>query len=86
MPRAISMRHTIVPSGDRDAFRLRAGETRAHYVGAGCRYWLYEEDVLPGAYVEFYEAADKATLAKAHQARPDQAHPGARLYVEVELS
>lgn len=86
MSRAISMRHTVVPSAERDEFRARARESRSHYTGAGCRYWLYEEDALPGAYVEFCEASDKVTLAQAHQARPDRALQGARMYIEVELT
>lgn len=86
MPRAISMQHTVVPSGERKEFRARARAMREHYADAGCRYWLYEEDALAGAYVEFYEASDKATLAKAHHARPDHALRGVRLYIEVELT
>ena len=86
MPRAITMRHTVVPSGERNEFRARARAMREHYADAGCRYWLYEEDALPGAYVEFYEASDKETLAKAHRARPDHALEGARMYIEVEFT
>ena len=86
MPRAISMRHTVVPSAEREAFRNRARDTRAHYAGAGCRYWLYEEDALPGAYVEFYEAADRATLVKAHESRQEQAQLASRLYIEVDVN
>lgn len=81
--RALSMRHTVVPSGERDAFRKRVHETRTHYAGAGCRYWVYEEEDLRGAYVEFFEAPDKETLAKAHDGS-DQ--PAPRLYVEVDLT
>ncbi|HEX7938905.1 MAG TPA: hypothetical protein VF483_07905 [Gemmatimonadaceae bacterium] len=77
------MRHTVVPVADRDAFRKRASTTRAHYTGAGCRYWIYEEADLPGAYVEFFESSDKDALARAH-AGADQ--PAPRLYVEVDLT
>jgi hypothetical protein len=86
MPRAISMRHTIVPSAEREEFRIKSRDTRDHYTGAGCRYWLYEEDALPGAYVEFYEASDRETLVKAHESRPEQAQLASRLYVEVDLN
>jgi hypothetical protein len=85
MPRAVSMRHTVVPSGNRDEFRAKAAETRSHYSGAGCRYWLYEEDELPGAYVEFFEASDLETLERAHRSAQG-AHAAARVYVEVELT
>ena len=77
------MRHTVVPSADRAAFRERAREARTHYTGAGCRYWLYEEDNLPGAYVEFFEGSDKETLAQAHRSTKQ---PPSRLYVEVDLT
>lgn len=86
MARAISMRHTIVPSGERDDFRSRAGRSRAHYAKTGCHYWLFEESALPGAYVEFFEAADPDTLINAHRGAPDPLLDSARLYVEVDLS
>jgi hypothetical protein len=84
--RAISMRHTIVPSRDKGAFRERASRIRAHYTSAGCHYWLFEEGSLPGAYVEFFEASDPDTLSRAHRGSPDPIIETARMYVEVELS
>jgi hypothetical protein len=84
--RAISMRHTVVPSQDRGEFRDRAGRARTHYSGAGCRYWLFEESGLPGAYVEFFEANDPDTLHRAHRSAPEPIAQAARMYVEVELS
>jgi hypothetical protein len=83
------MRHAIVPSGERSEFRARARRARAHYVSAGCHYWLFEEAELPGAFVEFFEAVDAETLANAHAAAPVAPGPildSARLYVEVDLS
>ena len=86
MPRALSMRHTIVPSGGREEFREKASRSRAHYSAAGCHYWLYEEAGLPGAYVEFFEAPDSETLLRAHRAAPDPIVESAPMYVETELS
>lgn len=86
MARAITMRHTIVPSPEREEFRERARRSRAHYSAAGCNYWLFEESALPGAYVEFFEAPDPETLAKAHRAAPVPILESARMYVEAELS
>ena len=86
MPRAISMRQTVVPSGDRDEFRARAGRARAHYVTRGCHYWLFEEATLPGAYVEFFEANDRTILLQAHSDAPQPILESARMYVEVELT
>ena len=86
MPRAISMRHTVVPSADKAEFRERARRSLAHYAGNGCHYWLFEEASLPGAFVEFFEAKDRATLAQAHGDAPVPVLESARLYVEVELT
>ncbi len=81
--RALSMRHTVVPSAERSAFRARAREAKSHYKDAGCNYWLFEESDLPGAYVEFFEGPDKDMLEKAHSSTK---YPPSRLYVEVDLT
>jgi hypothetical protein len=86
MPRAISMRHTVVTSAEKAEFRERARASLAHYSKKGCHYWLFEEATLPGAYVEFFEAGDRATLLKAHGDAPTPILESARLYVEVELN
>jgi hypothetical protein len=86
VPRAISMRQTVVPTGDRDEFLERAGRARTHYSGRGCQYWLFEEATLPGAYVEFFEASDRNTLLAAHSDAPQPILESARMYVEVELT
>jgi hypothetical protein len=86
MPRAISMRHTVVPAADKAEFRERARRSLAHYSMKGCNYWLFEEASLPGAYVEFFEAKDRATLQQAHGDAPVPVLDAARLYIQVELS
>ena len=86
MARAISMRHTIVTPGDRDEFRERAARAKTHYTGVGCRYWLFEEAALPGAFVEFFEADDPDTLQRAHKSAPAPIVESARMYVEVDLT
>lgn len=86
MARAISMRQTVVPSHDRNAFKARARRTFAHYSGKGCHYWLFEEASLPGAYVEFFEAPDRDALLRAHRDAPQPVLDSARLYVEVDLT
>lgn len=86
MPRAISMRHTVVPAADTAKFRERARISLAYYSKKGCHYWLFEEATLSGAYVEFFEAGDRATLLKAHGDAPAPIPESARLYVEVELN
>jgi hypothetical protein len=84
--RAISMRHTIVPPPDREAFRVKARRAQAHYADAGCHYWLFEEVSMAGAYVEFFEAHDPDTLQRAHRGAPDPRTESARMYVEQDLS
>lgn len=86
MARAISMRHTVAPTADRTEFRERARQARAHYTSMGCKYWLFEEPGLPGAYIEFFEAADPDTLQSAHRTAPEPIPETARMYVEVELA
>ncbi len=86
MPRALSIKHTVVPSADREAFRKRVRIAKSHYTSAGCHYWLFEEQSLPGAFVEFYEAPDAAILSAAHRDAPNALVDAARLYVEVELT
>lgn len=86
MPRAISMRHTAVPLAEKTEFRERARQTLAHDSKHGCNYWLFEEATLPGAYVEFVEAKDRATLQHAHTAAPVPVLESARLYIQVELN
>lgn len=80
------MRHTVVPSKERAEFRERARRAQSHYAGQSCRYWLFEEKSLPGAYVEFFEANDRDTLLRAHRDAPQPVLDSARMYVEVELT
>jgi hypothetical protein len=84
--RAISMRQTVAPAADRNEFRERARQSRAHYTSAGCKYWLFEEPSLPGAFIEFFEAGDADTLQRAHRSAPEPIADTARMYVEVELT
>jgi hypothetical protein len=86
VPRAVSMRHTVVPTNEREAFRARARETLGHYARSGCHYWLFEEAGLAGAYVEFFESPDAATLTRAHETSSGTVNDRMRLYVEVELT
>ena len=86
MARAITMRHTIVPVAEREAFHARAVKSQAHYSKTGCNYWVFEESSLPGAYVEFFEARDADVLRSAHRESSEPSLESARLYVEVDLS
>ena len=86
MTRILTMARSVVPRPDREKFLQRIRERREYYVGAGCNYWVFEEADLPGAFVEFTEARDKAVLAAALAAAPDPVRDPSRMYREVELS
>ncbi len=85
MPRALTLQRSIVPAGDRSKFLERLKARRAHYEGRGCRFWVFEEAALAGAFIEFTEAPDAKTLAAAHAAAPERVLDPARIYTEVEL-
>ncbi len=86
MPRALSMQRTVVPPGDRPRFFERARSREAHYTAAGCQFWLFEEAALPGAFVEFAEARDLATLKAAHASAPEPMLDPGRIYQQVETT
>ncbi|MBA4071577.1 MAG: hypothetical protein C0497_07040 [Gemmatimonas sp.] len=86
MPRALSMQRTVVPPDDRAKFLERVSARAAHYTDAGCQYWLFEEAALPGAFIEFTEARDAATLKEAHASATEPPIDPARIYAQVDLS
>ena len=85
MPRALTVQRTLVTPQDRKKFAEKLKRNREYYAAANCRYWVFEEASLPGAFLEFYEAADPQTLARAHAAAPERVLDPARIYHEVEL-
>jgi hypothetical protein len=86
MSRALAMQRTIVPAGERKKHLERARMRRTYYQHANCRYWVFEEAGLPGAFIEFVEALDRDTLDTALENAPDRLVDPARVYEEVELS
>lgn len=85
MPRALSIQRSVVPLADRKKFLGKLRARRTYYTGANCRFWAFEESDLAGAFVEFIEAGDAATLSRALAAAPEQMLEQARIYQEVEL-
>ena len=85
MPKALTVQRTLVTPPDRERFAERVQAKREHYRQAGCRYWVFEEAALPGAFLEFFEAPDRETLARAHANSSDRVLDPARVYLEVEL-
>ena len=86
MPRSLTMHRTVVPPADRSKFLERMRAKGVYYTAAGCRFWVFEEVALSGAFIEFCEANDAPTLSAAHAAAPERVLDPARIYSIVELS
>jgi hypothetical protein len=86
MPRALTIQRTLVMPPDRKKFAERLRQKRDYYKSVNCRFWVFEEIGLPGAFLEFFEAPDAETLARAHASAPERVLDPARLYHEVDLS
>jgi hypothetical protein len=84
VPRWLTLQRSIVPAGERKRFMQRLTARRAYYDAANCRFWVFEESGLPGALIEFVEAADRETLEHAIAGAPDHIVDAARIYREVE--
>ncbi|HEU5175598.1 MAG TPA: hypothetical protein VFT96_12640 [Gemmatimonadaceae bacterium] len=85
MPKALTVQRTLVTPPERERFFERIRRKREHYASAQCRYWVFEEAGLYGAFLEFFEAPDAETLARAHAASDDRVLDPRRVYHEVEL-
>lgn len=83
--RVLIMQRTIVTPAERERFFERARHLREHYTSRQCKYWVFEETELPGAFIEFTESGDAASLTAALSAAPDTIIDRARIYQEVEL-
>jgi hypothetical protein len=83
--RSLVMQRTIVTPGERDRFLERARQRREHYTARRCRYWVFEEAGLAGAFIEFAESDDQAALTAALAGAPEPLIDPARVYQEVEL-
>jgi hypothetical protein len=86
MPRALVMQRSIVPPGDRKEYLAGLRDKQAYYARVNCRFWAFEEAGLPGAFLEFIEGPDVATLAAAQSRAPEPPRDPGRIYQEVELS
>jgi hypothetical protein len=75
-----------VTASERDRYLERLKANKAHYAAANCRFWVFEESALPGAFVEFTEADDESALVAAHAAAPNPPMDPARIYKETEIA
>lgn len=85
MPRALTIQRTLVTPPDRKRFHDQLRRKQEYYASAKCRFWAFEEAGLPGAFLEFFEADDPETLARAHASAPEPVLDPNRVYKEVEL-
>lgn len=86
MPRHLTMQRTIVPQSERKKYMERLMQKRDYFARADCRFWVFEEASLPGAFIEFIEASDVQTLTEAQASAPGTILDPNRIYREVELS
>ncbi|MEO7086321.1 MAG: hypothetical protein ABI442_22455 [Gemmatimonadaceae bacterium] len=85
MGRALTIQRTLVTPQERERFHDRLRRKKAYYTTANCNFWAFEEAGLPGAFLEFFEANDADTLARAHAAAPEPVLDPNRVYTEVEF-
>ena len=85
MSRVLTMHRKIVPPQERKTYFDRLRAKRDYYKRANCTFWAFEEDGLPGAFLEFFEAPDAQTLTAAHAAAPEPIVDPRRIYKLVEL-
>jgi hypothetical protein len=63
----------------------RLAKRKAYYASAGCNFWVFEEAALNGAFIEFTEAPDRATLQEALANATELILDANRIYQEVSL-
>jgi len=86
MARALTIQRTTVPASERAKYFERVKASRSHYIAANCRFYVFEEASLPGAFIEFTEADDQTTLTVAHANSPHRILDPARIYNETEIA
>ncbi len=85
MPRVLTVQRTTVPASERERYFERLRVCKSHYSAANCRFWVFEESALTGAFIEFTEADDETTLTVAHANSPHRILDPARIYHETEI-
>ena len=85
MPRALTIQRTLVTPPERETFHEKLRRKQEYYAQANCRFWVFEEAGLPGAFLEFFEAADPADARARARRRARARARSHRVYHEVEL-
>jgi hypothetical protein len=85
VPRALVFHRTIVPAPNRARYMEALQRRKAHFERNGCRFWVFEEAGLPGAFIEFMEANERTALKAAIEQAPESPLDANRVYVEVPI-
>ena len=85
MARALTIQRTTVTASERAKYFEKIRASSSHYSAAGCRFRVFEEQGLPGAFIEFVEADDETTLTVAHANAPHRILDPGRVYNETEI-
>ena len=83
MPRALTAEWHRVEPADEPAAAQRWRARQAQLGRDGCHHWVFRSPSDPAAFLEFVEAADAASLARARAAA---GMPDAEILIELELS
>jgi hypothetical protein len=86
MGRVLTIQRTTVPAGERSKYFEKLEKIRSHYAAANCRFSVFEEGALAGAFIEFVEADDETTLTVANANSPHRLLDPGRIYQEREIS
>lgn len=81
----LTIQRTTVPASEREKYFERLRKSHSHYTAANCRFRVFEEGGLQGAFIEFVEADDETTLTVAHANSPHRILDPGRIYNETEI-
>lgn len=85
MPAVMTIQRTTVPASERAKYFEKLRQVSSHYAAANCRFRVFEEQSLPGAFIEFIEADDETTLTVANANAPHRILDPGRIYHETEI-
>ncbi len=85
MSKALTIQRTVIPSAERARYLKLLQTKLAHFTASRCRFWVFEDAELRGAFVEFTEADDVETLAAAQANAPTSILFPIRIYEQVEI-
>jgi hypothetical protein len=81
----MTVQRTTVPASERAKYFEKIRTSKSHYSAANCRFRVFEEGGLQGAFIEFVEADDETTLTVAIANAPHRILDPGRIYNETEI-